>query len=56
MKTTPHRDRNYNIAWTTLLILLIILIATMMLPSCSPRYGCVGTSGKNYKVGYHPNK
>lgn len=51
---TAHKYRQMGIhAW---LLILIGFMGLILAFSCSPRYGCASSSGKNYKVGYHPKK
>lgn len=49
----PHRERRSAINFIIALFIIIIIVVAC---SCSPQYGCAYTSGKNFKVGYHPNR
>ena len=51
---SPHQFRVMAIqSW---ILILLGFIALILAFSCSPRYGCTSSSGKNFKVGYHPKK
>jgi hypothetical protein len=54
-KPTPHQlHRSTNVHGIFWFLFAFMVVVYMF--GCSPKYGCRETSGKNYKVGYHPKK
>lgn len=54
--TDPTGKLKYIII-TILVITAFLLAISVAVSGCkTPRFGCKETSGKNYKVGYHPRK